>query len=230
MEVNNYLAFPTVISRTKSVVSEQEKDQWFDLYLKHSNSDGQSHDFVGFESVQTDELFRDLFMDRLKSGVDEYLRHLRIRQDKLDIQLTKCFFNVTDQMGINLHDHAENHISFTYYPHIADGKERNINFQYPHRAQPNEPYEHFFECHGNPNNKVDSFPISEGVLYIFPSNLLHNIEMRKGDSQSVVQPFKDKESLRNSRFCVAGDLLYTRKIGVKQYERVLSNPKLWRTV
>jgi hypothetical protein len=37
VEANNYLAFPTVISRTKLMVSEQEKDQWFDLYLKHSN-------------------------------------------------------------------------------------------------------------------------------------------------------------------------------------------------
>ena len=232
LEATNYHLFPTTVSRTESVVSELEKDLWFKLYLKHSASDGRSHDFLGFETVQTDELFHDLFMNRLKQGVDGYLKHLNISRDNLDVQLTKCFFNVTDKSAINLHDHAENHISFTYYPHVAKDKDRNLVFHNPTHS--NEPYQNFFikNCKEwtEYNCLNDGLPVSEGVMYVFPSKMLHDIEMRQDDIPSEVLPFTSKESLRNSRFCVAGDLLYTRKVDVPIYSRLLSSPENWRKV
>jgi|TARA_B110000305_G_C19146380_1_gene495955 hypothetical protein len=234
MKVNNHLAFPTVISQTEHTVSFDEKQCWFDLYLKHSDSDGKSHDFVGFESLQTDFNFCDIFMNKLKAGVDEYFKYLNLSLDKLDVQLTKAFFNVTDQSGINIHDHAENHLSFTYYPHIARGKDRNIVFHNYNESHTNEPYPSFFYNHITEwtgiNSAKISYPISEGVLFIFPSKLKHDIEVKQGDTQPDVQSFKDKQSLERSRFCVAGDMLYTRKPGIEQYNRTLSSPENWRTV
>jgi len=67
-------------------------------------------------------------------------------------------------------------------------------------------------------------------MYVFPSKMLHDIEMRQDDIPSEVLPFTSKESLRNSRFCVAGDLLYTRKVDVPIYSRLLSSPENWRKV
>ena len=229
MKIDNAAIFPTTISRTKIEVSEEEKDRWFDLYLTHSNDEGKSHDFWGFEKVQTDERFHDLFMDRLRKGVDAYFDALSINTSKIDVQLTKCFFNVTDRSAVTLHDHAENHLSFTYYPHIAEGKARDIIFYID--THNNEPYTHFFgytldESTVN-NSTREGFPVSEGALFIFPSKLTHDIERRNGDGRGN-QPFLDKESLRKTRFCVAGDMLYTRKNDIDVYNRLLSAPENWR--
>lgn len=232
MQVQTFLTFPTVISQSKHHVSKEEKDAWFNLYLKHSNQRGQSHDCMGYERVHTDESFPSIFMDRLRGGVKEYLKSLSINPSKLDVQLTKCFFNVTDKNAINPHDHMENHISFTYYPHVARGKERSIVFH--NEIHGNEPYQHFFMNHckeWTQNNCInEGFPISEGVMYVFPSKMKHDIEVKRGDGKSEVKGFRDVASLNNSRFCVAGDLLFTRKEGVEEYSRVLSSPKNWTTI
>ena len=66
-------------------------------------------------------------------------------------------------------------------------------------------------------------------MYIFPSKLTHQIEKRDGDGLGT-QPFLDKESLSKSRFCVAGDMVYTRKNNIDEYSRLLSSPENWRKV
>ena len=231
MKIDNASIFPTTISRTITDVSEEEKDCWFDLYLTHSNDDGKSHDFWGFEKVQTDERFHALFMDRLRRGVDAYFDAVGINPSKLDVQLTKCFFSVVDRSTIYLHDHAENHLSFTYYPNVAEGKDRDILFYI--NLHNNEPYTGFFETHADGYTKYNAlregFPVSEGTMYIFPSKLTHQIEKRDGDGLGT-QPFLDKESLSKSRFCVAGDMVYTRKNNIDEYSRLLSSPENWRKV
>lgn len=234
MNLINHLIFPTLVSQTEHNVSDKEKNAWFDLYLKNSNSDGKSQDFLGFEDVHNDETFYNLLIPKLKEGVNEYLKCLSINADILDIQLTKCFFNVTDQSRIDVHDHAENHLSFTYYPYIAQGKDRDIVFFNINEAHPNEPYAHFFGHYitesTSINSNINPFPISEGALFIFPSKLKHCIEEREGDRYEEGKSFKTKEELQLSRFCVSGDMLYTRKENINNYNRALSNPKNWRTL
>ncbi len=45
------MLFPTVVTQSHRKVSEEEKDIWFDLFLKHSNQNGESHDWLGFEEI-----------------------------------------------------------------------------------------------------------------------------------------------------------------------------------
>lgn len=234
MKLINHLIFPTLISQTEHTVTNDEKNLWFELYLKHSNREGKSQDFMGFEDVHNETVFYDLLMTKLKAGIDAYFNCLSINADKIDVQLTKCFFNVTNQSRIDVHDHAENHLSFTYYPHIAQGKDRDLMFFNINESHPNEPYAHFFGHYVSEwthiNSTVNSFPISEGSLFIFPSKLKHCIEEREGDGYEEGKSFMNREELIQSRFCVAGDMLYTRKENVNSYNRALSNPKNWRTV
>jgi hypothetical protein len=232
--VNNHLIFPTVVSETLHTVTDKEKDCWFDLYLKNSNNEGRSQDFIGFENIQNETIFNDLLMNKLKISINEYFKCLNINADTLDVHLTKCFFNVTNQSGIDVHDHSENHISFTYYPFIANGKDRDIMIYNFNEAHANEPYAHFFSNYitewTSINSNIISFPITEGSLFIFPSKLKHCIEERQGDKYEEGKTFTNKESLQQSRFCVAGDMLYTKKENINSYNRALSNPKNWRII
>lgn len=235
IKTNNHLVFPTLISQTQHSVSNDEKETWFDLYLKNSDDQGFSQDFLGFENIQTESIFQTLFMKKLKESLNEYFKCLSISLDKIDIQLTKCFFNVTDQSSIPPHDHSENHLTFTYYPYIANGKERNLMFYNFNEAHTNEPYPYFFRNYvidwNDVNSNAASFPVTEGTMFIFPSKLKHCIEAKFNDREGQDgKSFKSKEELKQSRFCVSGDMLYTKKENINNYNRALSNPKNWRTV
>jgi hypothetical protein len=234
MKAINHLIFPTVISQIQHNVSTSEKEKWFELYLKNSNTEGVSQDFLGFEDIQTNTVFEDLFMNKLRVGINEYFKSLSIDTTKLDVHLTKCFFNVTNQSSIDIHDHSENHLSFTYYPYIAKSKDRDFIIYNVNEAHNNEPYPHFFSNYVTEwtevNSNINAFPIYEGTMIIFPSRLKHCIESREGDSYEDGKSFKDKSSLLQSRFCVAGDMIYTRKLEIKNYNRALSNPKNWRSL
>lgn len=229
--MENILLFPTLVTKNKFDVFRSEKNLWYDAYLKHSNNLGKTHDFLGYETVHHEESLKFFFVDKLKPTISEYLKSLHLNPDFFDIHVTKTFFNVTDRNGIHEHDHAENHISFVYYPHVAKNKERDLIFYHPNPVHPNEPYPQLFDhlAHGWDNINARSFSVGveEGVMYIFPSKLAHNIEKRDGD-KDYIQGFKTFEDLEQSRFCVAGDCILTKK-QAGQYMRTLPPVKDWRT-
>jgi len=231
MEVNNYLLFPTIINETKHDVLQEEKDLWFDLYLKHSHEDGRTHDLLGFEQVHLEPSLEWFYQNKLMPAVRSYFNMLNVNFGKLDVHVTKSFFNVVDQNGINRHNHEENHLSFTYYPHIKPGKERNIIFFDSKRCHANELYPGWFSHYVDGWNEINGtnygFQVSEGSMFIFPSHLDHDIERKDGDT-AYIKGFKTKEDLSESRFCVAGDMLITKKDSVKIYHRTLSSPKNWK--
>ena len=232
MDVENILLFPTAVSKTTHKVSDEEKEAWFELYSRH-NKDGATHDLLGFERVHTEELFEKYMFSKLKAGLKEYFNLLNLNTKLLDVHLTKAFFNVTNKCGINKHNHIENHISFTYYPFIAPGKERCIVLYDVKDSHSNEPFQGFFYHHVNDWNEINCrkyfLPVQEGALFIFPSKLDHEVEERYGDTNGM-QSFHTADDLRNTRFCVAGDLLYTKKKSVEVYHRTLSHPDLWRKI
>lgn len=245
MQVNNYCLFPTIVGHTTHTVSQDEKLDLMDLYLANMDENGRTHDLLGFERLQKSISFETHIMPKLKLAVHEYFKFLRINPDKMEVQVTKAFFNVTDQASINLHDHAENHLSFTYYPIIGKGKERNLILHDIKDAHSNEPYQGWFYHHliewTEINCRNYSFPVTEGVMFVFPSKMKHEIELREGDTPNIgggkvegvtthTRGFKNKEDLLHTRFCVAGDLLFTKKPEVQKYHRTLSHPSNWRAI
>jgi hypothetical protein len=136
-------------------------------------------------------------------------------------------------------------LSFTYYPIIGEGKERNLILYDVKDSHANEPYQGWFYHHliewTEVNCRNYSFPVSEGVMFVFPSKMQHEIELREGDTPNIgggkvdgvtthTRGFKNKEDLLHTRFCVAGDLLFTKKPDIQKYHRTLSHPSNWRAI
>jgi len=223
--------FPTIITQVEREVNQAERDLWFDMYLKHSDARGSSHDYLGFEEIHLEPTLEFFYRDVLMPAVKEYFNELSVGLERLDIHVTKSFFNVTNKSGIRRHNHEENHLSFTYYPHIAFGKERRIIFFDARHTHANEPYRAFFAHHvtgwNNSNAASHAFPVKNGTLFVFPSKLDHDVEMQEGDKTDI-QPFKTRADLVKSRFCVSGDMMITRKKGVKVYHRSLAPIDNWK--
>lgn len=234
-DVEHIYLFPTVVTRMEREVEDKEKDEWFSMFLKHSNQEGKSHDWLGFEELHHEESLQWFYRDVLMPAVVKYLEHLQVQIKDFDIYITKSFFNVTDKAGITRHNHVENHISFVYYPHIAEGKERDLMLWTNNRKHPNEPYDKFFAntVKNGDWNQINSLmlymPVKEGTLYIFPSDLDHDIEVREGDEPSGIQGFKKKEDLLKTRFCVAGDMMIIRNHS-ESYQRMLPPLDKWKRV
>lgn len=229
--MENVFLFPTLISRDKRKVSIDEKNVWFDLYLEHSTADGRSHDFLGFEDIHHEPTVEFFYKDILMPAVQEYLTALKVDTSNMDIFVTKSFFNVTRKSGIRQHDHAENHISFVYYPHVPKELERSLMLWDPRRKHPNEPYKQFFADNVTEwdaiNARVMYMPVEEGVLYIFPSDMEHDIEVKGGDIPSGLQCFVNRHDLHRSRFCVAGDMMVIRN-HTRSYQRMLPPVEKWK--
>jgi len=232
MATNNIFLFPTVITHTHREVPQDEKDLWFDAYLKNSDERGSSHDYLGYEEIHLEPNLEFFYRDILMPAVREYFNTLSVSLDLLDVHVTKSFFNVTNESGITRHNHEENHVSFTYYPHVGVNKDRRIIFFDKKRSHANEPYRAFFAHHvteWNNNNATNyALPAETGTLFVFPSNLDHDVQTQEGDAEDI-QPFKTKDDLENSRFCVSGDMMITRKQGVKEYNRSLAPLSNWKT-
>lgn len=228
--MEHIMLFPTVVTQSHREVSKEEKEIWFDLFLKHSNQNGESHDWLGFEEIHLEESVEFFYRDVLMPAVNEYLERLHVERKNIDVHVTKSFFNVTKQAGIRRHNHVENHISFVYYPHIAKGKERDLML-FQNGKHPNEPYNLFFNDNVNAwdaiNSRVMHLGVEEGTLYVFPSDLDHDIEVREGDQESGIQGFKTKKDLYGTRFCVAGDMIITRNHSMS-YQRTLPPIEKWR--
>jgi len=225
------LLFPTTTTRSWRKVSNQEKETWFDLYLKHSNQNGESHDWLGYEELHLEPSVEFFYKDILMPVVKSYLDSLHVNRNNISVHVTKSFFNVTDKSGINKHNHEENHISFVYYPHIAEGKERDLMLFQNARKHSNEPYHAFFAdnvTEWDPfNSRVMRMEVKEGYLYVFPSDMDHDLDNVEGDANSCIKGFTDKKALYDTRFCVAGDMLITRNHS-NSYQRTLSPPEKWK--
>lgn len=218
--------FPTTVLKQNLPVSSTEKDIWFDLFLKHSNADGESSDYIGYEQLHLEESVADFYYDTLRMATLEYLNMLSISiASNLDIYLTKSWFNVTNRAGINRHNHAEHHISFVYYPHVP--QDNDASFILEHRGKhPNEPYEGFLQTNTFEQNQFNAvtcnLPVSEGALYLYPSDMYHYIDA----PYLPIQGFHNKQDLNHARVCVAGDMLLTAQHST--YQRALPPLEKWQ--
>ncbi len=224
---NNILLFPTLITISKRKVDELEKESWFSAYLEMSNEDGKSMDFLGYQSIHHDKRFIKVFSD-IATTVRKYLDAMNIKKD-IDINITKSWFNIKTVSGNPIHNHAENHISFTYYPHVHENyKDKRLTF-FNEKQSANEPYNGFFENLSTDWNDVNcrsyNFPVEQGNIFIFPSSMDHGVGL--SDDDSNIESFNTIEELKHSRFCVAGDIILTRK-DVKDYNRLLTPIENWR--
>jgi|11_taG_2_1085331.scaffolds.fasta_scaffold09989_5 hypothetical protein len=232
MKIQPLALFPTNITHTIHEVTKDEQENWFDLYFKHCGNDGRTHDLLGYEQVQLEPSLEGFYKNKVIPSVREYFKTLSIDSTKFDVHVTKTFFNVVDDNGINKHNHEENHISFTYYPYIKPGKERNLILYDTKPCHANELHQGWFHHYVDEWTEMNctnfSIPVGQGSMLIFPSNMSHNLA-KKDTESTVIKSFNTKEDLLKSRFCVAGDMIITKKAQTRIYHRTLSSPEKWKT-
>lgn len=222
--------FPLSVLTAKREASQEEKDLLFEAYLKNSDEDGRSMDFHGFNQIHLEKTLEPIYKD-IHKEVENYLTSLSLSPEDFIINFTKAWFHVKNNGHAKRHDHGENDISWTYYPHIAPGKERNLVFYDPKIKGYNEPNPSFFENNVNDWNYMNArsfaIPAEEGTIMIFPADIEHEMA-RVENGFGGVNAFKTKEELMGSRFCLAGDIKLTRA-NHKEYKRTLPPIEQWKS-
>ena len=174
------LLFPKLITIGKREVDELEKESWFSAYLEQSNEDGKSNENTGHQSVHHDKRFMKVFSD-IANTIRDHLTTLAIDTNEIEIIITKSFFNVKRSHGNPLHNHVENHISFTYYPHINENCKQQLVFHQDIEKISNDPYEGFLNHMSKYWNDLNctsySIPVNEGDIFVFPSKLCHSVNI-----------------------------------------------------
>jgi len=204
----NILLFPTLITVGKREVDELEKESWFSAYLDMSDGKGNSNEYTGHKSIHHDIRFTKVFSD-IADTIRNHLTTLGVDTSMIEVNITKSFFNVKRHHGNPLHNHIENHISFTYYPYIHESCKKNLVFHQDTEKVSNDPYEGFLNHMSTRWHDINatsySIEVHEGDIFVFPSKLTHSVENQDGP-----ESFKTIDELRVSRFCVVGDAILTK--------------------
>ena len=170
MITENILLFPTLITLGKREVDELEKESWFSAYLEQSDKDGNSNEFTGHQSVHHDIRFKKVFSD-IADTIRNHLTTLSVDTSMIEVYIQKSFFNVRKHNGNPLHNHIENHISFTYYPYIHESCTQELVFyQDPNRVN-NDVYENFLAFNAKEWHDINatsySLKVNEGDILMF---------------------------------------------------------------
>lgn len=225
--------FPTSIYKSNRKVTNKEKNRWCGIVLDNLDENGFTQDFLGFYQIHHRKEIEGIYA-WIISEVRKYLEEFAVDHSNIDLHITKSFINLTRDAETPEHEHSENQITFTYYPHIAKGREQDLIVYHEHFTQPNEPYPYlFWQVAGewNKRNSLSkSIPIEEGDLVIMPSKIRHSTSLV---DQSIKKEYEDvgtnRENIKDSRICIAGDIMMTQKERCDNLWRVLSPVKDWRT-
>ena len=213
--IKQYAFFPTVVSKAHINSEFYDKEDIFDAVMSNLNKNGQSMDFLGTVLAHHDKRLDNIFTI-INDTVAEHLNTLNINSDNFDINIVKSWFNIINNNVNTIHDHAEAHYSFTFYPHISSNSNRVLRF-HTTWDQPNEPIPGFFKTTCNEYNAYNAgswtIPINEGDICVFPSKLLHDtIDLESIDNNNIIAPvITSKEMLKDTRICLAGDVILTHK-------------------
>tara|TARA_Y100001935_G_scaffold239538_1_gene227313 strand:+ start:57 stop:749 length:693 start_codon:yes stop_codon:yes gene_type:complete len=173
--------------------------------------DSWTGDTQGFEYLYKNKKF-DLLFKQIKIKLINYLNHLGINENKIDLYMTRSWATISnDRERIKQHKHQQSHISFAYYLK-KDAEDSNIVF-----------FEEYFRNEIIPGlftsptlrkagviGKVNLFnapsvdiKVEEDDIVIFPSKALHGTQVNQSNKQrisisgDVVCVAKDSELLEN---------------------------------
>lgn len=213
--IKQYNFFPTVVSKAHISTEQYNKEDVFDAVMSNLNENGQSMDFLGTVLAHHDKRLESIFTI-ITDTVAEHLETLKVNADDFDIHIVKSWFNIISDNVNTVHDHAEAHYSFTFYPHIAENNNRALRFHNTW-SHPNEPVPGFFKTTCTEYNMYNAdawvIPVEEGDICVFPSKLLHDtIDLVSIDNTNTTAPaITSRDMLKDARICLAGDVILTHK-------------------
>jgi hypothetical protein len=180
-------------------------------------------EYLGKSYLHNDEDFS-IFFKQLKSHITEYLTKLGFAADKLSYHVLKSWYVIiSDLNGMEFHHHDGADLSFVYYVDVPEDC-ANVRFLNQNFRNKNAIFNGIFISSDSEKNFIGdfnnphtshSYPFKpkEGSLLIFPSALEHGIERTDN-------PIK--------RYSIAGDIKFTLKKEILDYETGLVHPSLWK--
>lgn len=223
--------FPTAVGEFHCAYHYENKKCFYEAFSDHHTilEDGSifTGESSGFIYLHNDERLSSLF-SFAASCVEKYMQQLMMKTELFSIAIVKSWVShTTNDFYIPNHIHATSHFSFVYYvevPHNSNALTFCIN------ASPNEPFPTAFSSDWNKdgliknivtdyvdiNSKQWTFPVEEGRLFVFPSNLPHQTS-KFGDMPQG-----------SSRISVAGDVLLVYKEPRPNYPTGVFDPNNWK--
>jgi uncharacterized protein (TIGR02466 family) len=134
--------------------------------------------------VLNERVFSNLKKELLKS-VNTYFKEILSPKNKLIPYITQSWLNFTNENQFHqTHNHPISIVSGVYYLNVSEGD--NISF---HQEQTRPPIYIPPEKYNLFNSRTWTFKISKGLLVLFPSSLLHSVNVRKGDKTRISLAF-----------------------------------------
>ena len=204
--------FPTLITQHHYDDYAKFKETFFDRFPYHSNEHGQSNETTAHNDLHLDPAFSPLYTHIFKC-LRKHIATVGLDPEFHQINLVKSWSMITRQWHVIPHNHADAHISFTYYVNLpTDIVVDNICFS---STRPNEYYHNIYTQNALNWNEynANNFTIvpQEGMILIFPAKTIHFTG--KGDEMTyeTKRDFHSRDTIRTMRICVAGDILLTYK-------------------
>lgn len=201
--------FPTIVG-IDTYFPKENKSEMMESLMPFFDENGRTGETRGFVHLQTVKQLAPIY-DAVAKAVKEKLEHLKVNSDLLDVNIVKSWMNVVKEKNSPVHTHADCHWSFTYYLNVPPTIDKAIMFE--QKIHPNDVYGgmlRFSATEYNENNALSFIvPTTEGMLLVFPSNLLHStVGQGNGVDETHINSLQD---LYENRVCIAGDILFTYK-------------------
>ena len=223
--MENHALFPVLISKFQYDKNDVVKDT---LLCQESIGkyfrDGITCEPI-YNSLHHEEKLTDLYKFVSKS-VKEYLDVCNVKTELFDVMVHKSWLNVGKDSGNPRHNHMDSHMSFVYYVHTP--YKNSIRFFADKNVY--EPYDNFYTNYVKENqwnvfnSRSWTFPPNDGVLFVFPAALSHEVDGPLGN-KFVVNSVND---LLQCRIAIAGDVMIVAKEVIKETYRVVQPYNFWR--
>jgi Putative 2OG-Fe(II) oxygenase len=204
--------FPTLVTEHLYSDHVDFKKKFAKHIFKHMTPEGYSSELTNHVTLHHEKSFEPLFKFATEAA-KKHCERLHIDTEKFDFNIIKTWMNIKKSAETPKHMHGDAHISFSYYVNMPPNFAWPIRFyNYDNR---HEPYPGSI-VHNNTSNIWDElnsgswqFVPSEGSLFVFPSNLVHDTV--GNTSWNILEQGVTKQSLMDYRHCLAGDILMTYK-------------------
>lgn len=210
MVENTHLLFPVAVQELKHDDPVGIKNLFESIILDYVNDDGFSDEATGHVNMHHEPKLLPIFELATKAAKSLVGSHM-IDPELFDYNVVKSWMNMLSYRETPQHNHADAHISFSYYVNIPPDKNAPITFcNYPERYEP-------FSYMAKVNNASDwnlvnsyawSFTPEEGTIFAFPSRLAHFTPSMGSGQEPGIKTVKD---FRKHRIVIAGDILLTYK-------------------
>jgi uncharacterized protein (TIGR02466 family) len=213
------------IEEIKEVFHNKFSEYGFDIRFVDGPDGGPTStgEYLGKSYLHNDQDF-EIFFEQLKFHITEYLTKLGFASHKLSYHILKSWYVIISNLnGMNFHHHDSADLSFVYYVDVPEDC-ANIRFLNQNFRNQNAIFNGIFISGDTRKNFIGDFnnphvrhshPFKpgNGKLLLFPSSLEHGIE----DTDNSIK-----------RYSIAGDIKFTLKKEILDYETGLVHPSLWK--